>query len=106
MALPLLRASGKNSCELLSKVMQAIVNIGLVLQRIRDKGLHGFADAAAICKTSPKNFQKLVKGELPRLDALQRICRGLGISEQELIVGTRHKPAEPAKVVGEIKKAL
>lgn len=86
--------------------MNAIVNIGLVLQRIRDRGLHGFADAAAACRTSPKNFQKLARGELPRLDALQRICRGLGISERDLIVGMRQKPAEPAKVVGEIKKAL
>jgi len=68
--------------------------------------LHGFADTAALCRTSPKNFVKLSKGELPRLDALQRICRGLGISEQDLIVGMRQKPTEPAKVVGEIKKAL
>ena len=86
--------------------MHVIVNIGLVLQRIREKGCHGFSDAAAICRTSPKNFQKLSRGELPRLDALQRICRGLGISEQELIIGIpRAKPEQPARIV-EIKKAL
>ena len=86
--------------------MQAIINIGLLLQKIREKGCHGWNDASALCRTSPKNFVKLSKGELPRLDALQRICRGLGISESDLIVGMRQKPAEPAKVVGEIKKAL
>ena len=86
--------------------MNAIVNIGLVLQRIRERGCHGFTDAAAICRTSPKNFHKLTRGELPRLDAVQRICRGLGISEQELIIGIpKTKPTEPAEVV-DIKKAL
>ena len=52
-----------------------------------------------------ENFIKLSKGELPRLDALQRIVKGLGITEQELIIGMRQKPSEPATVV-EIKKAL
>ena len=86
--------------------MNAIINIGLLLQKVREKGCHGFNDASALCRTSPKNFVKLSRGELPRLDALQRICRGLGISEQELIVGMpRSKPAEPAEVV-ELKKAL
>jgi hypothetical protein len=86
--------------------MNAIINIGLVLQKIREKGCHGFSDASALCRTSPKNFQKLAKGELPRLDALQRICRGLGITEQDLIVGMpKTKPVEPAEVI-EIKKVL
>ena len=67
--------------------MNAIVNYGLLLRKIRERGCHGFSDAAAICRTSPKNFVKLSRGELPRLDALQRICRGLGITEQELIAG-------------------
>jgi len=86
--------------------MNAIINYGLVLRKIREKNCHGFSDAAAICRTSPKNFVKLSKGELPRLDALQRICRGLGIIEQDLIVGMpRPKPEQPADVV-EIRKAL
>jgi hypothetical protein len=86
--------------------MNAIVNIGLVLQRIREKGCHGVSDAAALCGTSPKNFVKLSRGELPRLDALQRICRGLGITEQDLIIGMpKAKPEKPATVL-EIKKAL
>lgn len=80
--------------------MNAIINIGLLLTRINAKGCHGFSDAAAICRTSPKNFQKLAKGEIPRLDALQRICRGLGVAEQDLIVGmVKQKPAEPAEVI-------
>jgi hypothetical protein len=86
--------------------VNALINIGLVLQKIREKGCHGFSDAAAICRTSPKNFQKLLKGELPRLDALGRICKGLGITESQLIVGmAKAKPKEPGKVV-EIKKSL
>ena len=84
--------------------MQAIVNIWLVLQKIREKGCSGFGEAAAICRTSPNNFKKLARGELPRLDALQRICRGRGISEAQLIVGMmKVKPTEAAKVV-ELKK--
>ena len=84
--------------------MNATINVGLLLAKIREHGCHGFSDAAAICRTSPKNFQKLAKGELPRLDALQRICRGLGITEQQLIIGMiRQKPTEPAEVV-EIRK--
>ena len=86
--------------------MNAIVNIGLVLQRIREKNCAGFGDAAALCRTSPNNFKKLAKGELPRLDALQRICRGLGITEQELILGlSKTKPERSATVVA-MKKAL
>ena len=85
--------------------MKALVNIGLLLQRIREKGCHGFSDAAAICRTSPNNFKKLAKGEIPRLDALQRVCRGLGISEQELIVGmVKQKPTESAEVL-EMRKS-
>lgn len=80
--------------------LKVIVNLGLLLQRIRDKGCHGFADAAALCRTSPKNFQKLARGELPRLDAVQRICIGLGISESQLIIGTvKPKQREPGEVI-------
>jgi len=86
--------------------MNAIVNIGLVLQRIREKGCHGFNDASALCRTSPKNFQKLAKGELPRLDALQRICRGLGISEQQLIVSTVKAKPDVVGGVVELKKSV
>jgi hypothetical protein len=86
--------------------MQAIVNIGLVLQRIREKGCHGFSDAAAICRTSPKNFVKLSRGELPRLDALQRICRGLGISEQDLVGTVKPKRESAAEVVALKKNSL
>lgn len=84
--------------------MQAIVNVGLLLRRIREKNLNGFSQAAAYCQTSAKNFHKLTRGELPRLDALQRICKGLAITEDELIVGMpRSKPAEPAAVI-DLKK--
>jgi hypothetical protein len=86
--------------------MHAIVNITIVLERIREKGFHGFSEAAAHCRTSIKNFHKLARGEIPRLDALQRICNGLGIKERDLILGIhKGKPEQPADVV-EIKKAL
>lgn len=86
--------------------MNALVNIGLVLQRIREKNCAGFGDAAALCRTSPNNCKKLAKGELPRLDVLQRICRGLGITEQELILGmAKQKPPESAEVL-QLKKAF
>jgi hypothetical protein len=91
--------------------MHVIVNIGLLLRRMRERNLPGFSQAAAYCQTSSNNFKKLTRGELPRLDALQRICRGLGIAEDELIVGvSKQKPAEPAPVVdiktGESRKIL
>lgn len=86
--------------------MNAIVNIGLVLQRIRDKGLSGFTEAAALCRVSPKSFVKLSQGELPRWDSLMRICKGLEIAESDLIVGpAKPKPTEPAEVVN-IKKTV
>jgi hypothetical protein len=85
--------------------MNAIVNVGLLLSKIREKGCTGFAEAAAVCRTSPNNFKRLSRGEIPRLDALQRICRGLGITEAQLIVGmARQKSGEPGEVV-EIKRA-
>ena len=80
--------------------MNVLVNIGLLLEAIRKKGWSGFSEASAHCRTSPANFKKLTRGELPRLDALQRICKGLNISEQELIVGmSKQKPTEPAQVL-------
>jgi hypothetical protein len=85
--------------------MNAIINVGLLLEAIRRKGWSGFAEASAHCQTSAKNFHKLTRGEIPRLDALQRICKGLGISERDLIVGMSKARPEPATVV-EIKKAL
>lgn len=86
--------------------MHCIINVGLLLRRIREKNLVGFSQAAAYCQTSSKKFHKLSRGELPRLDALQRICKGLGIAEDELIVGmSKSKPTEPAEVV-EIGKGL
>jgi hypothetical protein len=86
------------------KTLQAIVNVGLLFEAIRKKGWHGFSDAAAHCKTSPANFQKLTRGRIPRLDALQRICSGLGITESQLIIGMVTK-REPAEVV-DLKKVL
>jgi hypothetical protein len=47
--------------------MNALVNIGLVLQRIREKNCAGFGDAAALCRTSPNNFKKLAKGNFQDL---------------------------------------
>lgn len=61
-----------------------VINFGLVLMRIREKGFRGLSDAAAHCGTSNKNFLKLSEGKIPRLDALWRICRGLDISEEQL----------------------
>ena len=85
--------------------LNCIVNVGLLLQKIRERGCHGVNDASALCRTSPKNFSKLLHGEIPRLDSLQRICRGLGISEQQLIVGTvKAKPDVVGEVV-DIKRA-
>jgi hypothetical protein len=84
--------------------MNAIINVGLLLEAIRKKGWHGFSDASAHCKTSPANFKKLTRGEIPRLDALQRICQGLGITESQLIIGMVKPKTEPAEVV-EIKRA-
>jgi hypothetical protein len=39
--------------------MIAMVNVGLLLAKIRERGFTGFTEAAAICRTSPKNFMKL-----------------------------------------------
>ena len=86
--------------------MRAIINISVLLSAIRAKGLSGFTEAAGLCRVSPKVFKKLSTGELPRLDAVMRVCKGLDISESDLIVGpVKLKSDTPAKVV-EIKKAL
>jgi hypothetical protein len=87
--------------------IRVIVNVGLLLRRIGERHWTGFSQAAAHCQTSISNFHKLSRGELPRLDALQRICKGCGIREDELIIGTTHrnKPGESATVV-EMKKTL
>ena len=69
----------------------ALVDVGLVLQTIRDKGWAGLDEASAHCHVSEGSFKKLLKGEIPRLDALFRICDGLGISVKEVIIARTHK---------------
>ena len=65
----------------------------------------GFLRRPLSVRPQPRTFTSSRAGEIPRLDALQRICRGLGITEEELIIGmTRSKPAEPAAIVLEMKK--
>ena len=85
--------------------MNAIINYGLLLSKIREHGCNGFSDAAALAKTSPANFKKLSRGQIPRLDALQRICRTFGISEAQLIGQVKPRPEEPGEVV-ELKKSI
>ncbi len=69
----------------------ALVDVGLILQAIRDKGWAGVDEASAHCHVSEASFKKLLKGEIPRLDALFRICDGLGISVKEVIVAPTRK---------------
>lgn len=84
--------------------MTAIINVGLLIEMIRRRGWSGFSEASARCRVSPKNFQKLIRGEIPRLDALGRICAGLGITESQLVVGmSKPKPPETAQVI-ELKR--
>ena len=67
-------------------IMNAVVNVGLLLEAIHRKGWKGFSEAGAHCHTGSKNFTKLLRGEIPRLDVLFRIARGLDISMQDLIL--------------------
>ena len=55
--------------------MQALINVGLMLHRMREKNLNGFSHAAAYCHTNAKNLDNLSQGELPRMDALQLFCK-------------------------------
>jgi hypothetical protein len=67
---------------------ETMVDVGLLLQAIHDAGFAGIEDAAAACETAPASFKKLLdfRGELPRCDALFRICDRLNISLKELVI--------------------
>lgn len=66
--------------------INTLVDVGLILQAIRDKGWSGINEASAHCHVSVESLKKLLRGELPRLDVLFRICDGLGVSVKEIIV--------------------
>ena len=68
--------------------VNADIDVGLLLKAIQDAGFSGIEDAAAACETSPTSFKKLLnfQGELPRCDALFRICNRLKIDLKELII--------------------
>ena len=72
--------------------INTLVDVGLILQAIQNKGWSGIDEASARCHVSEGSLKKLLKGEIPRLDSLFRICDGLGISVKEVIVApTRQK---------------
>jgi len=68
--------------------VNADIDVGLLLKAIQDAGFAGIEDAAAACETSPTSFKKLLnfQGELPRCDALFRICNRLKIDVKELVI--------------------
>lgn len=68
-----------------------LVDVGLILQRIRDKGWNGVREASAHCHVSEASFKKLMKVEIPRLDSFFRICSGLGLNPKEICVGPSRK---------------
>lgn len=86
--------------------MQVIVNIGALLEAIRTSGFNGISQVATAAKVAPSTFHKLMRGELPRLDALQRICSTLKISERDLILGAAKSEAKDKLVAIERKKLL
>jgi hypothetical protein len=72
-------------------LVQALINVGLLLNAIKSKGWSGIKDAAVFCHVNERTLKKLMQGQIPRLDALFRICDGCGIKLQELIIATSHK---------------
>ena len=75
--------------------VNAVVDVGLLLKAIQNAGYAGIEDAGMACQTAPGNFRKLLdfRGDLPRCDALFRICNGLNIDIRELVIsaGTHKK---------------
>lgn len=69
----------------------ALVDVGLILQAIQNKGWRGIDEASAHCHVSENSFKKLIKGEIPRLDAFFRICEGLNLSPKEVCVAPTRK---------------
>jgi len=68
--------------------MRVIVNVGLLLAAIKNNRWRGVEEAAAHCRVGTNSIKKLMNGEIPRLDALFRICDGCGIQVKELIRAT------------------
>jgi transcriptional regulator with XRE-family HTH domain len=79
--------------------MNAIINIGLLLAAIQKKGWSGFQQAAAHCHVSVETLNKISQGQIPRLDALFRICSGLDIRLEDLIRGAHQTEKKPGRHV-------
>ena len=82
--------------------MNAIVDVSVVLQSIRDHDWSGVAEAATHCHVATETLNKLLAGKVPRLDALFRICNGLGLELREVIpnrAGTYQKENRPGRRV-------
>lgn len=85
--------------------INAMVNVGLLLDAMHRKGFAGIEEAAAVCRVAPLAFKQLLdyKGEAPRVDALFRICQGLGITMKELFIPCQaisgHERTEEASTI-------
>lgn len=87
--------------------ISVLVDVGLILQAIQDKGWAGIDEASAHCHVSEASFKKLMKGEIPRLDAFFRICSGLGLNPKEVIVApTRKEEKGPGRNVLPYRRAI
>jgi hypothetical protein len=75
--------------------MNALVNVGRLLDAINAAGCNGVDDAAKLCQVGTVAFNKLLNGEVPRLDTLFKIAKGLNLKVSDIIIGP--SKTEPRK---------
>jgi lambda repressor-like predicted transcriptional regulator len=73
--------------------MNARIHVPRVLQAMNLKGW-GVAATCVNCGVNNKTLAKVLKGQLPRLDAFYRLIKGLNIPTEEAVIGSTHKAAD------------
>lgn len=77
--------------------MNVTVNVVRILQAMEAKQLK-VVDACAVCGVNNKTLAKILRGEIPRLDAFYRVVNGLQIPFQEALIAPTHKETERSRL--------
>jgi hypothetical protein len=77
--------------------MEASVNVPRILQVMAARQLR-IVDVCRLCHVNNKTLAKMLRGEIPRLDAVFRLLNGLEIPLQEVLIAPTHKKAAGSRL--------
>lgn len=73
--------------------MDVKINVPRIVQAMKENGW-GTRDTCVNCGMNNKTLANILDGKMPRrIDAFRRLCDGLGIKPQEVLINAAHGPS-------------